>query len=88
MPTCMEAQEANVETNKNGLELGVRNRNRLQGKGSNSSRVMEMGRIAETEKKESQNLEQIQGCIMLSEIWPQPKAQPLFFAPNLDLVHQ
>ena len=53
-----------------------------------SSRVMEMGRIAETEKKESQNLEQIQECIMLSEIWPQPKAQPLFFAPNLDLVHQ
>jgi len=24
-----------VETNKNGLELGIRNRNRLQGKGSN-----------------------------------------------------
>ena len=53
-----------------------------------SSRVMEMGDIAETAKKESQNIGQIHECLMVSEIWPQPKVQPSFLAPNLDLVHQ
>ena len=73
-----EEEEEEVEGEGRGLEE----------KEITFSRVIGNGVMLETEKKIDQKAGHTHECLILSVMWPQEKAQPLFLAPNRERVHQ